>query len=364
MLGYPQSASGVLTTGGSAANLIGLTVACNAKTKFDLRSDGWKVDDNMVMYASQEVHSSIQKSVELLGLGSSSLHAIPVDEAFQMNLDALHSRIAEDRTRGQLPFCVIGAAGTTNTGAFDDLNALADLCEQENLWLHVDGAFGAWAALSESAKHRVAGMQRADSLAVDLHKWMYMPVEIGCVLVSNHDLHRESFELTPAYLTHGGGGRGIAGGDQPWFSEYGPQLSRQFRALKAWISLKTHGVRKYGRLIEQNLRQTRYLVNLIEASEEMELCAPVPLNIVSFRYVRANLDEKQLNHLNARIVVEIQEEGKVVLSGSLIESKYVLHVANTNHRTRIEDFDVLAREVLDVGRKIAEDVGREREVRP
>ena len=190
MLGYPSSASGVLTTGGSAANLIGLTVACNAKTEFDLRKDGWGgAAGAMVVYASQEVHSSVQKAVELLSLGSSSLHTIPVNEAFEMKLDVLRNQIAEDRAKGHLPFCVVGAAGTTNTGSFDDLNALADLCEQENLWLHIGGAFGAWAALSESAKHRVAGMQRADSLAVDLHKWMYMPVEIGCVLISDHDLH-------------------------------------------------------------------------------------------------------------------------------------------------------------------------------
>ena len=260
MLGYPASASGLLTSGCSAANLIGLTVARNARAGYDLRHQGLHVAARqMTLYASQEIHSSVQKAVELLGLGSQALRRLPVDEQFRMDIQALEAAIAQDRADGHLPFCVVGAAGTTNTGAFDDLEALADLCQREDLWLHVDGAFGAWAALAPSVKHLVAGMERADSLAFDLHKWMYMPYEIGCVLVRHEREHREAFSLTPAYLAHGEGERGLTGRDLPYLTDYDFQLSRQFRALKAWMSLKEHGADKYARLIQQNIDQAHYL---------------------------------------------------------------------------------------------------------
>jgi aromatic-L-amino-acid decarboxylase len=354
MLGFPASASGLLTSGCSAANLIGLTVARNTKAGFDLRLKGIQAaPHNMVLYASQEIHSSIQKAVELLGLGSDALRRVPVNDYFQIDLQALKATIAQDREEGHLPFCVVGAAGTTNTGTIDDLNALADICQQENLWLHVDGAFGAWAALTPGARNQVAGMERADSLAFDLHKWMYMPYEIGCVLVRREEEHHKAFSLTPAYLTRGEGGRGLTGGDLPWLCDYGFQLSRGFRALKAWMSLKEHGIRKHGRLIQQNIDQARYLAELIAASPELELSAPVPLNVVCFRYIRFGLDDAALDALNKEILVELQEQGIAAPSGTIIGGRYVLHVAHTNHRSRREDFDILVREVIRIGEELA-----------
>lgn len=353
MLGFPASASGLLTSGCSAANLIGLAVARNTQAGVDLRREGiCAVPDKMVLYASDEIHSSVQKAVELLGLGREALRLVPVDHDFRIDLQALRAAIARDRRDGHLPFCVVGAAGTTNTGAIDDLEALADLCQQEGLWLHVDGAFGAWAALAPRAKDLVAGMGRADSLALDLHKWMYMPYEIGCLLVQHEEAHRRAFSLTPAYLTHGDGERGLSGADLPWLSDYGFQLSTGFRALKAWMSLKEHGVRKYGRLIQQNIDQAHYLAARIEAAPELELVAPVALNVVCFRYVRAGLDGAALDELNRQIVVELQEQGVVVPSGTTIRGKYVLHVAHTNHRSRREDFDVLVREVIRLANEL------------
>jgi aromatic-L-amino-acid decarboxylase len=350
MLGFPASASGLLTSGCSAANLIGLAVARNAKAGYDLRREGAGAGPGrMVLYASEEIHSSVQKALELLGLGSEALRQVPVDGSFRMRMEALQSRIAQDRQDGYRPFCVVGAAGTTNTGAIDDLEALADLCQEEDLWLHVDGAFGAWAALAPEARHLVRGMERADSLAFDLHKWMYMPYEIGCVLVQRESDQRQAFSLTPAYLAHGEGERGLTGIDLPWLADYGFQLSRGFRALKAWMSLKEHGSRKYGRMIQQNIDQARYLAELIEAADELELMAPVTLNVVCFRYVRAGLDGAALDALNKRIEIELQERGTAVVSGTTIRDEYVLHVANCNQRSRREDFRFLVEEVIRVG---------------
>ena len=350
MLGFPASASGLLTSGCSAANLIGLTVARNVKAGFDVRQKGVRAARrDMTLYASQEIHSSIQKAVELLGLGSDALRRVPVNDDFQINLNALKAAIAQDQERGYLPFCVVGAAGTTNTGATDDLDALADICQQRDLWLHVDGAFGAWAALVPGAREQVAGMERADSLAFDLHKWMYMPYEIGCVLVQREQEHRRAFSLTPAYLARQKGGRGMTGGDLPWLCDYGFQLSRGFRALKAWMSLKEHGSHKYGRLIQQNINQARYLAELVGAAPELELVAPVALNVVCFRFISPGLDDAALDALNKQILVELQEQGIAVPSGTTIKKKYVLRVAHTNHRSRQEDFDVLVREVIRIG---------------
>ena len=353
MLGFPASASGLLTSGCSAANLIGLAVARHAKAGFDLRRQGLHAAPaRMVLYASEQAHSSVQKAVELLGLGSDALRLVPVDSQFRIDLGVLASTIAAERRAGALPFCVVGAAGTTNSGAVDDLEALADLCQQEDLWLHVDGAFGAWAAIAPESKALAKGMERADSLAFDLHKWMYMPYEIGCVLVRREEDHRRAFSLTPAYLAHGEGSRGLTGRDVPWLSDYSFQLSRSFRALKAWMSLKEHGARKYGRLIQQNIDQASYLASLVEAAPELELAAPASLNVVCFRYARPGLDETTLDALNKEIEVELQEQGIAVLSGTALRGKYVLHVAHCNHRTRREDMDTLVREVIRIGNGI------------
>ena len=353
MLRYPPSASGVLTSGCSAANIIGLTVARNAKAGFNLRRRGLQcAPKKMVLYASQEVHSSIQKAVELLGLGSEALRLLPVNDYFQIDLQKLKATITKDRENGYLPFCVVGAAGTTNTGGIDDLDALADLCQQENLWLHVDGAFGAWTTLAPRARNKVAGIERADSLALDLHKWMYMQYEIGCILVRHEQQHREAFALMPDYLAHGEGGRGLSGGDLPWFSDYDFQLSRGFRALKAWMSLKEHGSCKYARIIQQNIDQAFYLGELVKASPELELSAPVTLNVVCFRYVAPGMDGDALDELNKQIVIELQENGGAVLSGTVIKGKYVLRAANSNHRSCREDFDVLVREVIRIGKEL------------
>ena len=351
MLGYPAEASGLLVSGGSMANLVGLTVARNSKAEFDLRTHGvHAAPRKMTLYGSQETHSSVQKAIELLGLGSNAFRQIPVNSDFEIDISALETAIFEDRQEGYQPICIIGNAGTVNTGAIDDLDRLADICQREGLWFHVDGAFGALAVLSSELRPLLVGMERADSLAFDLHKWMYMPYEVGCALVRQEEDHLRTFSLTPDYLTHSD--RGLAGGSI-WFSDYGVQLSRGFRALKVWMSMKEHGAQKYGRLIQQNVDQARYLASQVEDMSELQLFAPVPLNIVCFRFVADNLDDESLNDLNKELLIDLHESGVAAPSYTVIDDKYALRVAITNHRSKREDFEVLVREVIRLGRKLS-----------
>ena len=355
MLGYPAEASGLLVSGCSMANLVGITVARNAKAEGDVRREGLRaLPGDMVLYGSVEMHSSILKALELLGLGRGALCKIPVNDHYQIDVAALQTAIARDRAAGRLPFCVVANAGTVNTGAIDDLNRLADVCEAEKLWLHVDGAFGALASLSPLRRHLLDGMTRADSLAFDLHKWMYMPLEIGCILVRSEAAHRDAFAVTAHYLDHGGDRGMIA--DARWYSDYGVQLSRGFRALKAWMSMKAYGIETYGRMIEKNIAQATYLSERVDAHPELERCAPVSLNIVCFRYKVAALDDDALNALNRELLIRLHESGAAIPSYTTLAGRYVLRVAITNHRSQREDFDFLVEEVVRLGRELKDTI--------
>lgn len=350
MLGYSTEASGLLVSGGSMANLVGLTVARNMHSNIDMRKDGvGALPQRLMLYTSVEAHSSVQKAVELLGLGSDSIHFIPADANFQIDIDALEAAIREDRDAGLKPWCIVGNAGTINTAAFDDLNRLADIAAREGMWYHVDGAFGALAALAPDLRPLTAGMERADSLAFDLHKWFGAPMEVGCALVRNADLHYRAFTLTPSYLAHGE--RGIAAG-KTWFSDYGIQLSRGFRALKVWMMIKTEGIDKYGRIIQQNVDQTHYLESLVNAAPELELLAPVSLNVVCFRFRSAGIDEETLNALNAELLIRLQESGAAIVTATMLNGKRAIRMCNVNHRSRREDFDLLVREVIRFGKEV------------
>jgi len=350
VMGFPASASGLLVSGGSMANFVGLAVARNTMAEHAVRKERIQATPRrMALYASIEAHASNKKSAELLGIGGEGLRSIPVNADYQIDLDALKAAITADRAAGLYPFCVIGNAGTVNTGAFDDLNALADLCAQEKLWLHVDGAFGALAKLAPDNAHLADGLERADSLAFDLHKWMYMPYEIGCTLVRREEDHVRTFAANPEYLAHMP--RGLAGGSN-WFTDYGLQLSRSFRALKAWMSIKEHGLEKYGRLIQQNMDQARYLAELVRAAPELELCAPFPLNIVCFRYATPGKTPQELNALNQEILMRLHEEGIALPSYTTLNGVWAIRAAITNHRSRREDFELLAREVVRLGNEL------------
>jgi len=350
MLHFEHSgSSGILTSGCTVANIIGLTVARNAKATFNVRERGLQDRAShgpLVVYCSTETHSWAQKAVELLGLGNQSLHRVPVDSAFRIDIQALQSAIHSDRQRGKIPICVIGTAGTVNTGAVDDLKELAAVCQMEDLWFHIDGAFGALAALSPKWRNKVAGLELADSLAFDLHKWMYMPFEAGCILVRDREAHREAFTVSPSYLSSQG--RGIAPAPLE-FAGLGIDLARNFKALKIWFSLKAHGSAKHGRLIEQNIEQAHYLKTLIERESHLELLAPVELNVVCFRFNPGLDDEAQLNQMNEEIVIRIQESGLAVTSGTRLSGRFAIRVAVTNHRSKKVDFELLTSRVLELG---------------
>jgi len=352
IMGFPADASGILISGASMANFVGLTVARNTKAPVDIRKVGLQGDlPRMVLYTSAEAHSCHQKNAEVLGLGRDSIRFIPVDENYQIKLDALRQAIEADKAAGYLPFCVIGSAGTVKTGAYDDLNALADLCAEHNLWLHIDGAFGALVAFTAESKHLITGMERADSIAFDMHKWMSLPFEAACVLVKSRAAHYNTFTLTPDYLAHGDRG---ASGAKVWLTDYGLQLSRSFRALKVWMALKTHGVEQIGKSIQMNIEQTQYLVSLIERSPELERTAPAPLNIVCFRYVHSGLSPEALDVLNKELLLRLHESGVALVSNATINGRYCLRMANVNHRSSYADFDVLVEKVIELGRELAE----------
>jgi glutamate/tyrosine decarboxylase-like PLP-dependent enzyme len=350
LMGMPPGTSGVLTSGATVANLIGLAVARHAKAGFDVRDEGLAGDHpRLVVYCSSEAHACAQRAVELLGLGRRSLRTIATNPEFRMDVSLLRRAIAENRERGLRPICVIGSAGTVNTGAVDDLKAIAQVCAEEDLWFHVDGAFGALARLSPELAHLVAGIESAGSMAFDLHKWMYLPFEVGCVLVRDAEMHRATFALKASYLPEAT--RGVTAGGLP-FGDRGIDLTRGFKALKVWMSMKAHGVRAMAGLIEQNVRQAKYLARLIEREPDLELLAPVPLNVVCFRYAPKGTPEENLNGLNEEILLRLQEEGIAVPSATEIRGRYAIRVAIANHRSRLEDFDVLVRSVIRIGEQI------------
>jgi glutamate/tyrosine decarboxylase-like PLP-dependent enzyme len=351
IVGLPPSAGGLLVSGASMANFVGLAVARNASAGIDLRTEGVQgLAARTTWYASTEVHSCIQKAIELLGLGSRALRKVPVDSSFRIDLGMLEAMIAADRAAGLNPCCVIGTAATINTGSVDDLDALADLCAREKLWFHVDGAIGAVLALSNSHRGLVAGIERADSIALDLHKWLQVPFEAGCALVRDRQLHRGTFALTPEYLEKTE--RGLASGPL-WFSEYGLQLSRGFRALKVWMSFKEHGLARYGELIERNVSQAKLLARLVEQSPDLELMAPTVINIVCFRYNPGGLDAPRLNALNEELLIRLHESGIAAPSYTTLGGNYCLRAAIANHRTRDEDLPLVVEAVRRLGRELA-----------
>jgi glutamate/tyrosine decarboxylase-like PLP-dependent enzyme len=336
MMGLPASSSGLLVGGGSMANTLALAVARHQHAGFDLRGEGLWGRPRMVCYGSPQTHGWVRKACEFLGLGSDSFRAV--------ELSSMKDAIRADRKSGLRPFCVIGTAGTVNTGAIDDLEALARLAEAEGLWFHVDGAFGAMAYLSKRLRPALAGLEKSHSLAFDLHKWAYLPFECACVLIRDARAHHQTFASSAPYLQTEE--RGVIAGGLP-FADRGIELTRSFKALKIWLTLKAYGSRKLARMIEQNVEQARYLGRLVEAHECLELAAPVSLNIVCLRY-------RGDDTLNQELLRQIQESGVAVPSGTVINGRYAIRVCIVNHRTRFQDLDRFLQALLEIGGRLAQ----------
>lgn len=351
MMGFPHTASGLLVSGCSKANLIGLTVARNQYS--DVRNKGMRNQPQLRVYGSKEMHFSIKRALEMLGIGAENLVLIPTDADYRVDIAQLEAAIAQDRAAGYEPLAVVGCAGTVNTGAIDDLDGLADVAERENLWFHVDGAFGAVVALSPKLKHRVKGIERADSLAFDFHKWLHVPYDVGCVLVRQHEDHLRAFASPSHYMGHNE--RGISA-DTYSFGDYGVQLSRSFRALKVWMTLREHGIEKFGRMVEQNVEQAQYLARLVRQTPELELFAPAHLNVVCFRYMVPGMDADELDAFNQELLMRLQESGVAVPTYTVLNGQYVFRVAHVNHRSRYEDFDILVEAVREIGAAILDEM--------
>lgn len=344
--GLPAQAGGLFVTGSSMANFMAVLVARNAALGPQVRTKGVAgVQERLTAYASEATHACVARAMEMAGLGSEALRILPLDTQGRMDLEALQHAIAADREAGARPFLIVGTAGTVDTGAIDDLAAIADLAQRERLWFHVDGAFGALAILSPELAPLLAGIQRVDSLALDFHKWGQVPYDAGFLLVRDGDLQRSTFASPAAYLRQES--RGLAGG-APWLCDYGPDLSRGFRALKTWFTLKVHGTHRIGAMIAHTCQLAQELKARVEAAPQLELMAPVTLNIVCFRHRGADPDP-----LNRRIVTELQERGLAAPSTTTLQGRLAIRAAIVNHRTQLRDIDTLVAGVLEAGPRLA-----------
>ena len=342
MVGFRSSGVGVLMSGGSMANFAGLAVALRASTNADLNQHGVAaLPGRPRIYTSPMTHMSIGKAASMLGIGKDAIVTVPVNGVFQMDAAALAAQISADRSAGHHPVCVVATAGDVNTGAVDPLDAIADVCADEKLWMHVDGAYGAFAAQSAHVAGAMAGLARADSMSLDPHKWLFAPTDAGCLLV------RDAASLQRAFSTGAGYIDVIADRDMSEFAywDHGPELSRRFRALKIWFLLKVHGARAIQQAIDSNIAVAQHLAKAVEQSSDFELMAPAPLSIVCFRYKGGDLSRRsdfaKADDFNKRLMVDVQRDGDSYLSNATINGRFALRACIVNYRTTTADADRL-----------------------
>lgn len=342
LFGFPETASGLFVTGTSMANLIAVLVARTAAMGVGVRHQGVAGSGKrLTAYTSAGAHGCIAQAMDLSGFGMDALRVIPMDDRHRMDVAALERAIVADRSVGLTPFFIAGTVGTVDVGAIDNLAALADIAHREGLWFHVDGAYGALAVLAPDIAPRLAGIERADSIAFDFHKWGQVPYDAGFILVRDGALHHATFASPAVYLRRET--RGMAAGS-PWPCDFGPDLSRGFRALKTWFTIKVYGAEKLGRVISGACALARYMGQRIEATPLLELLAPISLNIICFRYRSADSDR-----VNANIVTALQESGIVAPSTTTIDGRLAIRAAIVNHRTDARDIDALLRATLAFG---------------
>jgi glutamate/tyrosine decarboxylase-like PLP-dependent enzyme len=357
LIGYDETAHGLLTSGGSMANMTALLIAQRVEAGRDAARKGlWRTEAPMTIYASEQVHMSIPKAADILGFGRDQVRLIACDDQFRMSVRMLRERIAADLQSGLKPFCVVASAGTTNTGAVDPLAAIADVAKEFGLWFHIDGAYGAPAALDETKRSLFAGLERADSISLDPHKWLYVPLDCGCLLFRDEAKARGAFgdeEADYIKVLEQDVDESFA------FWNYGPELSRRFRALKIWLTLRYYGARRMAAAISEDNLLAVYLAELVEQAEDFELLSQPQLSICCFRYVPPAMQsqsltpqesESELNRLNEKIMLAVQRGGRAYLSSATIQGKFALRVCITNFRTTRGDIE----ETLQIIRDAAE----------
>ena len=351
--GLPSGAGGLLTSGGAMANFVGLKAARDAGASWDVRRQGVGGRPQLTLYASQEVHVTTDRAADMLGLGSQAVRKIPVDRDYRLRLGALREAIGRDREAGTQPVAIVGTAGTVATGAVDPLEEIAQIAAAENVWFHVDAAYGGPAILTDDLRPLFAGIEQADSIAFDPHKWLYTPHSGGCVLVRDVGRLASAFEARADYIQEDKErtGHGVDLG------MLGPQFSRGFQALKVWVSLLAHGRRAYAARISHDARLARYMAAQVEQRPELELAAPVTLSICCFRYVPSDLPdgpdrEDYLDALNQRLMTEIQLDGRVFCSNAVLRDRFVLRACIVNFRTEADDVDALLDVAIELGTKV------------
>lgn len=357
LLGYPTDCGGLLTSGGNMANFIGILAARRARAAWDTRREGLApAAGRLRIYASRETHTWLEKGADIFGLGTDAIRWIGTGPDLRMDTGELRERIAADKTAGDQPFLLVGAAGTVSTGAVDPLPELAVIAREHGLWFHVDGCYGAPAIVDPDAPGDLAGLREADSLAVDAHKWLFVPLEAGCALVRDRKALRDTFSFQPPYyhIT-------VDGDDVANFHEYGPQNSRGFRALKVWLALQGAGRAGYRTMIAGNLRHAREMYVALDADPEIET-ATQSLSITTFRYVPEGWDPakdgERLNALNTSLLSRIQAGGEAFLSNAVIEGRFYLRACITNFRTKTADVRALPEIVTRLGRELVSEMPR------
>ena len=353
LIGYDKQAKGLLTSGGSMANLIALLIASRRKSGDDISRRGlWNAGPPLTLYASEEVHMSVAKAADILGLGRDHVRVIACDERRRMRVDSLHKTIETDVREGLRPFCVIGSAGTVNTGVVDPLAEIANVAREFDLWFHVDGAYGAPGVLDQRKQHLFAGLERADSVSLDPHKWLYVPVDAGCLLFRDSATAMAAFNTEDAdYIkTHG-----YSDEEAFAFWDYGVELSRRFRALKVWLTLQYYGTRRIAETIGEDISLAAYLGEVVSKAEDFELLAPVELSICCFRYVPAGVkSEAELDRLNERIMESVQKGGRAYLSNATVHGHFALRACITNFRTTKSDIDETVAAIREAGEDLAQ----------
>ncbi|HJZ98146.1 MAG TPA: aminotransferase class V-fold PLP-dependent enzyme [Candidatus Solibacter sp.] len=347
MIGFPSGAGGLLVSGGSMANFTGIAAARTAKASGDVVRDGVG-STRMTLYVSEEGHFSLRKAAAMLGLGTASVRSVRTNARQEMDLDDLARQVREDRAAGHLPFCVVASAGTVASGAVDPIAAIARFAREENLWVHVDAAYGGFAALAGSARPLFAGIELADSVALDPHKWLYLPVGAGCVLYRDPETARAAFSANAEYTRV----MGLAHDEAFVFWDYGPELSRPFRALDLWLLVKTVGARTLGEAIAENIACAKYFEELVRRSDDFEMLAPVTLSIFCFRY-RPRGFTGDLDALNERVMLALQRGGSSYLSNARIDGKFALRGCVLNYRTTRRDMEVLLEDLRHAASSVA-----------